>query len=436
MDALIGWDVGGAHVKASLLLREPAGFALRDVAQWPCPLWQGLEPLRRVLEAARARWPQLADASHALTMTGEMVDLFPNREAGVAAIAATLDAALDGPVAVFVCGSGEAAAAPASDPAAPARATTTGATPAARGRMAVASAGAGSAGAAPRHAATTRSTQAGAASAAAGRDGPAPHGWCSAAEAAAHWSRIASANWLASAELVAEAAGDALLVDVGSTTSDLIPLRGGRVVVHGRDDAARLASGELVYQGVVRTPLCALGPRIGFRGETVNLMNEFFATSADVYRLTGELDPAHDQHPAADGAGKDAAATRQRLARMIGRDARDAADADWAQLAAAWRAAQLAELAHNARRVIEHAALPDGAPVVAAGCGDFLVRRLAQALDRPCLDFAELALAGAAAEPTLARWVQVAAPSVAVALLRARVLEDAPAARAGRRDGA
>ena len=39
-------------------------------------------------------------------------------------------------------------------------------------------------------------------------------------------------------------------------------------------------------------------------------MNEFFATTADVYRLTGELDPAHDQHPSADNAPKDLAATR------------------------------------------------------------------------------------------------------------------------------
>jgi len=375
MDALIGWDVGGAHVKASLLLREPAGFALRDVAQWPCPLWQGLEPLRRVLEAAHARWPQAAGAEHAVTMTGEMVDLFADREAGVATIAATLDAALDGPVWLFVGGAGAAT---------PARA----------------------------------------------RSGPtaaAVFGWCPAADAAAHWPRIASANWLATAALAAEGAGDGLLIDVGSTTSDLIPLRAGRVAVHGRDDAARLASGELVYHGVVRTPLCALGPRVAFRGEAVNLMNELFATSADVYRLTGELDAAHDQHPAADGGSKDAAATRQRLARMIGRDARDAAEVDWHGFAEALRDAQLAELRHNALRVVERAALPANAPLVAAGCGDFLVRRLAEALGRPCLDFADLALAGAAAEPTLARWAQVAAPSVAVALLRARASADAGA---------
>ena len=100
-----------------------------------------------------------------------------------------------------------------------------------------------------------------------------------------------------------------LLVDIGSTTTDLIAFHGGVVPTTSRSDAQRLASGELVYQGVVRTPLCALARRIGWRGEQLNVMNEFFATTADVYRLTGELDPAHDQQPSADHAAKDQAAT-------------------------------------------------------------------------------------------------------------------------------
>jgi hypothetical protein len=72
----IGWDIGGAHVKACLLQRGQ----VIDAAQWGCSLWQGLDHLARALEAARARWPGLGAAQHAVTMTGEMVDLFPDRE--------------------------------------------------------------------------------------------------------------------------------------------------------------------------------------------------------------------------------------------------------------------------------------------------------------------------------------------------------------------
>ena len=79
--AVLGWDVGGAHVKASLLVDG----RIRDVAQWAAPLWLGLTHLDAAIDAARARWPGFEQARHAVTMTAEMTDLFPDREAGVRA---------------------------------------------------------------------------------------------------------------------------------------------------------------------------------------------------------------------------------------------------------------------------------------------------------------------------------------------------------------
>jgi probable H4MPT-linked C1 transfer pathway protein len=239
-------------------------------------------------------------------------------------------------------------------------------------------------------------------------------GWVEPADASSRWRGIASANWLASARWVARRQPDALFVDVGSTTTDLVPVVGGAVATKGDDDAGRLASGELLYQGVVRTPLCALGPRIAFRGAERNVMNEFFATAADVYRLTGELDAAHDQCPPADGGAKDRPATRARLARMIGLDARDASDGDWQSFAVAWRQRQRALLRDNAVRVVAASGLDPAAPVVGAGCGDFLSRALAHALQRPYVAFDALL---PLADPALAGWARVAAPCVAVALL-------------------
>src|SRR6476661_2268558 len=69
----------------------------------------------------------------------------------------------------------------------------------------------------------------------------------------------AAANWLALATFAGRCApdGSALLVDIGSTTADLIPLRDGRPVPSARTDPERLKSGELVYTGVRRTPACA-----------------------------------------------------------------------------------------------------------------------------------------------------------------------------------
>jgi (4-(4-[2-(gamma-L-glutamylamino)ethyl]phenoxymethyl)furan-2-yl)methanamine synthase len=246
---------------------------------------------------------------------------------------------------------------------------------------------------------------------------PAAPRWVAPHDAGTHWRGIASANWHATAELAATHCADAVLVDIGSTTTDLIVLRAGRVAPAGASDAQRLASGALVYQGVVRTPLCALAPRVPFGGAQVNVMNEFFATTADVYRLTGELDPAHDQQASADNGAKDAPATRQRLARMIGRDAHEASAGEWLGLAQFWRGAQLGEIAGQLERVLAAAGLPPDAPLIGAGCGDFLAAALAERSGRPFLRFAgdvvPLPQAGSA------RWAQVCAPAVAVAWLAA-----------------
>jgi probable H4MPT-linked C1 transfer pathway protein len=352
----IGWDIGGAHVKACLL----QGGEVVDVAQWGCPLWQGLDHLTRALQAAEARWPGLGAAQHAVTMTGEMVDLFPDREAGVRGIAAALSASLPVPSGALHFFAGDA-------------------------------------------------------------------GWCAtAADVSRHWEHIASANWLATARHAALVFSEGVLVDIGSTTTDLIAFGNEGVLTTSRTDAERLVSGELAYHGVVRTPVCALTQRIEWRGQARHVMNEFFATAADVYRLCGELDPAHDLYPSADNADKSLPATRQRLARMVGLDERDASAGEWLDLARAWRAAQVEGIAAQLRRVLAAHALSREAVIVSAGCGAFLVPNLAAAAAAESAgsvprrfaayggDVARVARHAAAGTTT---WAQVCAPSVAVAAL-------------------
>ena len=340
---VVGWDVGGAHVKACLL---EAGHVV-DVAQWPCPLWKGLAQLDEAIALARARWPRAWDttARHAATMTGEMVDLFIDREQGVVRLAGALAESLGPSLRLYA------------------------------GAM----------------------------------------GFVSPQDAPAHWRAIASANWQATAAMLAPRVGDALLLDIGSTTTDVIALRGGRVAAQGLDDARRLATGELVYQGVVRTPLCALAARVPFEGECVNVMNEFFATTADVYRVTGELDPAHDQDPTADGNSKYLPATFRRLARMIGHDARDRALPAWQGLAQAWRTLQVADIESQVARVAAAAGLADDAGVIAAGCGAFLAADIAHRAGRKARRFSDV-MAGPA-DGALTSWIDVCAPAVAVAAL-------------------
>jgi probable H4MPT-linked C1 transfer pathway protein len=198
---------------------------------------------------------------------------------------------------------------------------------------------------------------------------------------------IASANWMASAIWLAQHCRDGVLIDIGSTTTDIVPLANGAVRNRGYTDHERLRYDELVYFGIVRTPLMAFAPKAPFGGGWVALMNEHFATAADVFRLTGEL-PAHaDQWPAADQGPKDAAGSARRLARMIGCDRDAAPPADWVELAAYFRSVWVDRVA----AAVENQSLAMGdvdaaSPLIGAGTGRFLVRAVAERLNRPYRD--------------------------------------------------
>jgi probable H4MPT-linked C1 transfer pathway protein len=335
--SLIGWDIGGAHVKAA---RIDDG-QVSGVVQVACPLWQGLDKLdAAVTEALTALG---AAARHAITMTGEMTDLFDARADGVAGIAQGMRSALAGDITLY-----------------------------------------------------------------AGRAG-----WAKVDDARARADDIASANWLATAAWIATRLPQALLADVGSTTSDLIVIDGG-VATTSRSDADRLISSELVYAGVVRTPLMALAPAVDFKSQRHRLMAEYFATTADVWRLLDELPEHADQYPAADGGAKTAEASARRLARMIGRDLAEGSMDDWRALASAFADAQLGALIDACRALPGIAALAPDAPVVCAGAGRFVAARLARALGRPAVTLGEL-LADLA--PDCADDATTCAPAVAVALL-------------------
>jgi probable H4MPT-linked C1 transfer pathway protein len=235
------------------------------------------------------------------------------------------------------------------------------------------------------------------------------------AEAPARWLAVASANWHAGAAFAASRRGDGLFLDIGSTTADLVPFARGRVANMAYSDAERLASDEMVYTGVTRTPVMAVASEAPFAGQRQRLMAEHFATMADVHRLTGELPGDADQHDTADGRGKTEADSARRLARMLGRDA-DLGDLrPWRRLARHLSERQCQMLQSAVDRVLSRGILPDAAPIVGAGVGRFLALRIALRVKRPYVDFAAL-LSG---EARAVEWAARCAPAAALAVLAA-----------------
>ncbi len=146
--------------------------------------------------------------------------------------------------------------------------------------------------------------------------------FASLAEVCADPHRFAASNWHALAAFVAnEAPPQSLLIDIGSTTCDLISLDAGRVNTASQSDFDRLCHHELVYVGFGRTPVCAVVDDLPIAGRTVPVMNEVFATTGDCALILGlEPEDVRDTHTA-DGRPRTVAAASARLARMVGLDA-------------------------------------------------------------------------------------------------------------------
>ena len=338
-NAILGWDVGGANLKAALVSGE--GVVI-DVFQVACPLWRGLEELDRALKLI-IQSIKISPQRHVVTMTAELVDIFPSRHEGVVQLSQFMNDHLDGEISFY---SIKKSFVPIS-------------------------------------------------------------------LVSSLYQSVASANWHASASLIARDLQQGVFVDIGSTTSDLILMKDFLVKAKGLTDAERMAHGELLYTGVVRTPLMSLCQKIKFNGHMVNIAAEHFATTADVYRLTHELAFEDDMADTADGAGKTELESARRLARMVGHDAEDADIEVWRALAFEFREMQLIRLEFELRSRLSQEALAVDAPFIGAGAGRFLVRILAERINKPYLDVESLMLS----DESVRHWVNVCFPAVAVAKL-------------------
>lgn len=312
----IGWDIGGAHLKVAGV--NPAG-KLIYVDQFATPLWQGITQLEQAMPIAINALPQ-SMPRHAVTMTAELVDIFPSRADGVQALTRLCRHFLGNDIDLYATGRGFIPVNPNAEES----------------------------------------------------------------------DDIASANWYASSELVANYVNSGLFVDVGSTTTDIVPFAAKRLLNLGQNDQSRMQHDELVYSGVIRTSLMALARRVPFAGHWQNIAAEHFATTADIYRILGLLDEHTDLMQTADGAGKDRAASIRRLARMVGSDAGDHQDEQtWVDLASHFADLHLQELEQAVTRIMSRLPQLDRI-IVAAGAGRFLLRKLAEKLQFEYMEFSDL----------------------------------------------
>jgi probable H4MPT-linked C1 transfer pathway protein len=241
---------------------------------------------------------------------------------------------------------------------------------------------------------------------------------------------VAAANWAATGWLAAQLIETCVVVDVGSTSTSIIPVVGGRVSAAGKTDLQKLMVGELVYTGGLRTNVAATVQSVPFRGGAARVASELFAQSADVHLILGNINEVDYTTETSDGRGKTRDEALARLARVVCADTEMLTEEELFQIARHVYDRQVEQVAEGLKQVYSRARSLAKAkvPVVVTGLGkDFLARASAEKIGvDEILDLGKLCFGDAFVYrlPEKARDdVVKASPAVGVALMTAKKLQ-------------
>jgi hypothetical protein len=195
---------------------------------------------------------------------------------------------------------------------------------------------------------------------------------------------VAAANWVATGWMISKHFKDCIAVDVGSTTTSIIPIVNGRVAAEGKTDPEKLLNGELVYTGALRTNVATIVKYVPFRGGKARVSSELFATSGDVHLLLNHITAEDFTVETADGRGKTRKEAMARLARVVCADVDMLTEQEITTMAQFIYEKQVEQITAGLRQVYKQLKKRthlnvSKIPIVVAGLArDFLARRAAE----------------------------------------------------------
>jgi (4-(4-[2-(gamma-L-glutamylamino)ethyl]phenoxymethyl)furan-2-yl)methanamine synthase len=306
---VMGWDIGGANVKAAWMEMRNDRVDHVRVASLPFEIWREKDQLPGVLRAAFAETAR-TESPHAMaiTMTAELSDIFATKREGVLSVLENIQNCFPDVAGYALNLSGE---------------------------------------------------------------------FVALSDARLRPLEFAAANWLASALYVARYVPNCLLIDVGGTTTDILPILNGKVCVSERTDMARLASGELVFTGALRTNLAAIVQSVPVAGKLCSVASEYFAISGDVHLILGYLSTKDYTCTTPDGQPPSLDSARARLARLVCADMEMLSAAEIDELARYIHERQIYRIREGLHQVISRFPELRDYPAIVLGTGAFLGKEAA-----------------------------------------------------------
>ncbi|MFX1293264.1 MAG: hydantoinase/oxoprolinase family protein [Promethearchaeota archaeon] len=235
-------------------------------------------------------------------------------------------------------------------------------------------------------------------------------------EAVKDYTAVASANWVATALFVGKKFPNCILIDIGSTTTDIIPISDGLPDTLGKTDTDRLLNKELIYTGALRSTIPSIVSKVPIRGKLCPISFEKFSLIADVHLLLDHITAELYTCDTADGRQKTKGDAIARLSRIVCADINILSESEIYELANYIYERQLNQIREGLIQVLTTREKYDySSPIVVTGLGhNFLARRVAEQIGfQQIFDFKEqLGLKGV-----------IASPAVAIALLLAEQYE-------------
>lgn len=177
--------------------------------------------------------------------------------------------------------------------------------------------------------------------------------------------QLAAANWLASAAYLREEYPDSVLLDIGSTTADIIPLARFESLT-GLTDLHRLQKGYLLYTGMLRGNVATLLQLVLLEGLPTPVSSEYFAASADAHLVLNHISADQYSCDTPDKKEKTKAASLHRLARVVCADLEEIGKAGAMQIAEQFWEAQRNLICEQVKSV---AAASHARQIIVAGIG-------------------------------------------------------------------
>jgi probable H4MPT-linked C1 transfer pathway protein len=348
MAKVLGWDIGGANIKAVYLQTSNGTVKKTITLSEYFPLWKNPKKLSPTLKRLHGKLTPTNLDAVAVTMTAELSDAYRNKREGVNHVLDCLEKIFH-KVPLYIVDVGGALISPS--------------------------------------------------------------------KARRQPLRVASANWAASGWLASQLFDNCILMDVGSTTTTIIPIVDGQVVAEGLTDLGKLSNGELVYTGALRTNIATVVDFIPLRGRRVRVSSELFATTADVHLLLNNITADRYTVETADGRGKTKSEAASRIARVICADTNMLTAGEIKEIAAYVAKQQVNQIAEAFREVLNRCRRRGKVTekIIVTGVGkNFLARRAVESCGcKEIIDFSKL-VSPEASKVT---------PAIATALMAANTIE-------------